>query len=80
MTGGVKPDLNSSLMKADQLHPAIEFAQTRSYRVEGPHDTGFEIVGMQRIEKKQVADDRVMAETIDDSPALPPLLIDRPAP
>ena len=69
MTRSMKTELNGSLMKADQLHSTIELAQTRSGDVERPQNAGLQVIGMQRIEKKQVADDRILAESIDDRPA-----------
>jgi hypothetical protein len=66
MTRSVKPELNGSFMHADQLHPAVEIAQTRSYAVERPYNAGFQVIGMQRIKKKQAADDRVISESVDD--------------
>ncbi len=70
VAGSVKPELNRSIMNADQLHLAIEFAQARLCIVERLQDTGFQIVGMERIEEKQVPDDRILAEFADDSVAL----------
>ena len=63
MTRSKNTELNGSLMKADQLHSTVELAQTRSCDVESPQNAGFQVVRMQRIEKKQVADDRVLAES-----------------
>ncbi len=36
------------------------------YGVECLQNAGLQVIGMQRIEKKQVADDRVLAESVDD--------------
>ena len=65
VAGSVKPDLDCSVMDADQFHFGIEFAQAGS-RVERLQYTGFQVVRMERIEEQQIADDWILTEFVDE--------------
>ena len=81
MTRSMNPQLHGSLMKADQVDSAIQFAQTRSGDVERPQNAGFQVIGMERIKKKQVADDRILTKSIDNRPTgSSGTLLERPVP
>ncbi len=66
MAGSVQPELNRSIMNANQLDLGFGLPQTRAGGVERFQDAGFQIIGMEGIEEKQVADDRILAEFMDD--------------
>src|ERR1700677_1604496 len=68
MTRSMKPELHRSLMKADQVDSAIQFAQARSGDVERPQNAGLQVIRMERIKKEQVADDWILAKSIDNRP------------
>ena len=68
MTGSVHPQLNVSILQIDQLHSAVEFSQTPSQGVERLQNTGFQVIGVQRIKKKQVADNRILTELVNHGP------------
>src|SRR6202021_825269 len=68
MTGSVHPQLNFSFLKVDQLPPAVEFSKTPSQGIERLQNTGFQVIGVQRIEKKQVADNRILTELVNHGP------------
>src|SRR5580704_3551399 len=68
MARSMKPQLDCSLMKADQVDSAIQFAQPRSGDVEALQNAGFQVLRMERIKQEQVADDRILAKSVDSRP------------
>src|SRR5580698_5350295 len=68
MTRSMKPELGRSLMQADQVDSVIQFAQPRSGDVEAPQNASFQVLRMERIKQEQVADDQILAKSIDNRP------------
>src|SRR5277367_6357638 len=66
MAGSAKPELNHSITNTDQLHFAIEFAETCARRMERFQNACFHVIGMQGVEEKQVPHDWILAEFTDD--------------
>jgi hypothetical protein len=69
MTGNIHLELNGSILNTHQLYFSIDLAQAPLYRFECLQNTGLQVIGMQRIQKEQVADDWVLAEPVDSRDA-----------
>ena len=65
-------DLHGSVPNADQFHAGIELAQARTHVLERLKHTRLKVIGMQGIEQKQIADQRILSNlAISASPVIP---------